>query len=334
MGRPKSQANKLTEKAILKFPSMSKASIARYLYATYPTHFESIENARSLVRKITGSSGDSRRKYKTIDHKPNIETQFNLPQSIGKERNFFKLPKEITNVLWLSDIHFPNHDVEALRNALIYGKENKIDCIVLGGDILDNEPFTNHDAPPPSNTDVRSWFDMVEEFLDMLIKEFGVPIHWIEGNHDNWYMRYLMKKAPVLFHDEYYTLSSRLKLREKNIKWHGQNVILMAGKLPMTHGHMIVKGFFSPVNPAKGVFNKLKGSMLIGHCHQTSEHSESTLEGQIMTTYSTGCLCTLAPDYDPFCTKHNLGFAHIEIKPNGEYRVRNKRIDYFTKEIY
>lgn len=334
MARPRTQASKLAEKAIIKFPSMSKASIARYLFATYPTHFENQENARSIIRNLTGTTGDAKRHNKVIDHKPNIETQFNLPKSIGKERNFFKLPNEITNVLWLSDIHFPNHDEEALRNALIYGKENGIDCIVLGGDILDNEPFTNHDAPPPSNTDVRSWFDMVEEFLDMLIKEFNVPIHWIEGNHDNWYMRYLMKKAPVLFHDEYYTLSARLKLREKGIKWHGQNVILMAGKLPMTHGHMIVKGFFSPVNPAKGVYNKIKSSMLIGHCHTTSEHSESILNHELTTTYSTGCLCTLAPDYDPFNCKHNLGFARIEIHKDGKYRVHNKRIDYFTKQIY
>jgi hypothetical protein len=74
--------------------------------------------------------------------------------------------------------------------------------------------------------------------------------------------------------------------------------------------------------------------MLIGHCHQTSEHSESTLENAIITTYSTGCLCTLAPDYDPFCVKHNQGFAMIEIQENGNYKVHNRRIDYFTKEIY
>jgi hypothetical protein len=175
---------------------------------------------------------------------------------------------------------------------------------------------------------------MTEDFLDMLIEEFKCPIYFVEGNHDAWYMRYLMKKAPVLFNDQYYTLSARLKLREKGIVWIPQTSVLMIGKLPVTHGHMIVKGFFSPVNPAKGVYNKIKGSMLIGHCHTTSEHSESNLQGDLNTTYSIGCLCTLAPDYDPFNCKHNLGFARVIVQENGNYRVENKRIDQNTYEVY
>jgi hypothetical protein len=200
--------------------------------------------------------------------------------------------------------------------------------------LLDNEPFTNHDAPPPNSSDVRDWFQMTEDFLDMLLEEFKCPIYFVEGNHDAWYMRYLMKKAPVLFNDQYYTLSARLKLRDKGIVWIPQTSVLMIGKLPVTHGHMIVKGFFSPVNPAKGVYNKIKGSMLIGHCHTTSEHSESNLQGDLNTTYSIGCLCTLAPDYDPFNCKHNLGFARVIVQENGNYRVENKRIDQNTYEVY
>jgi predicted phosphodiesterase len=304
------------------------------LLETYPTYFSDYENTRSIVRKVTGAQGESRLKYKVVDHKPDIETQFNLPQSKGEKRNFIDLPKECNNVLIISDIHFPNHDVKALGKALEYGKTNKINCIVINGDLLDNEPFTNHDAPPPNSSDVRDWFQMTEDFLDMLLEEFKCPIYFVEGNHDNWYMRYLMKKAPVLFNDQYYTLSARLKLREKGIVWIPQTSVLMIGKLPVTHGHMIVKGFFSPVNPAKGVYNKIKGSMLIGHCHTTSEHSESNLQGDLNTTYSIGCLCTLAPDYDPFNCKHNLGFARVIVQENGNYRVENKRIDQKTYEVY
>jgi hypothetical protein len=168
----------------------------------------------------------------------------------------------------------------------------------------------------------------------MLISEFKCPIYYIEGNHDNWYMRYLMKKAPVLFNDQYYTLSARLKLREKGIVWIPQTSVLMIGKLPVTHGHMIVKGFFSPVNPAKGVYDRIGSSMLIGHCHTTSEYSKSVLKGDLNTTYSIGCLCTLAPDYDPFNCKHNLGFARVIVQENGNYRVENKRIDQKTYEVY
>jgi|LakMenE01Jun11ns_1017448.scaffolds.fasta_scaffold9914129_4 predicted phosphodiesterase len=321
-------------RALTEFPKMSKSAIVRYLLETYPAMFDDYENTRSIVRKVTGAQGESRLKYKVVDHNPDIETQFNLPKSKGEKRNFIDLPKECHNILIISDIHFPNHDVKALGKALEYGKANNINCIVINGDLLDNEPFTNHDAPPPNTSDVRDWFQMTEDFLDMLISEFKCPIYYIEGNHDNWYMRYLMKKAPVLFNDQYYTLSARLKLREKGIVWIPQTSVLMIGKLPVTHGHMIIKGFFSPVNPAKGVYNKIKGSMLIGHCHTTSEHSESNLQGDLNTTYSVACLCTLAPNYDPFNCKHNLGFARVIVQENGNYRVENKRIDQNTYEVY
>jgi predicted phosphodiesterase len=321
-------------KALTEFPKLSKNAIVTYLLETYPTYFSDYENTRSIVRKVTGAQGESRLKYKVVDHKPDIETQFNLAKSKGEKRKFVELPKECHNILVISDIHFPNHDVKALGKALEYGKANNINCIVINGDLLDNEPFTNHDAPPPNTSDVRDWFQMTEDFLDMLLEEFKCPIYFVEGNHDAWYMRYLMKKAPVLFNDQYYTLSARLKLREKGIVWIPQTSVLMIGKLPVTHGHMIVKGFFSPVNPAKGVYNKIKGSMLIGHCHTTSEHSESNLQGDLNTTYSIGCLCTLAPDYDPFNCKHNLGFARVIVQDNGNYRVENKRIDQKTYEVY
>lgn len=324
----------LAIKALTEFPKMSKGAIVTYLLETYPTIFHNYENTRSIVRKVTGSNGKQKFKYKAIDHNPDIETQFNLPKTKGEKRKFIELPQECNNILIISDIHFPNHDVIALGKALEYGKVNNVNCIVINGDLLDNEPFTNHDAPPPNSSDVRDWFQMTEDFLEMLIKEFKCPIYFVEGNHDAWYMRYLMKKAPVLFNDQYYTLSARLKLREKGIVWIPQTSVLMIGKLPVTHGHMIVKGFFSPVNPAKGVYNKIKGSMLIGHCHTTSEHSESNLQGDLNTTYSIGCLCTLAPDYDPFNCKHNLGFARVIVQENGNYRVENKRIDQNTYEVY
>lgn len=329
-----SKKGKIVREYLIKYQTSSLRTIAQLLQENYPTLFTNYESARSMLRDHSGKKRIGLIKNPIIKERPQTrENPFGLPESRANKRKFVKLDN-VSKILWLSDIHFPNQDNDALTSALQYGLDNKIDCIVLGGDILDNEPFTSHDAPPPLYSEIRQWFEMVADFLDMLIDRFNCQIHWIEGNHDNWYKRYLMKKAPALFHDEYYTLSSRLKLRDRNVIWHDQNIILMAGKLPMTHGHMIVKGFFSPVNPARGVYNRIKSSMLIGHCHTTSEHSESILNHELSTTYSTGCLCTLAPDYDPFNTKHNQGFAMIEVKDNGNYRVHNKRIDYFTKEIY
>ena len=82
----------------------------------------------------------------------------------------------------------------------------------------------------------------------------------------------------------------------------------------------------APVNAARGVFMRAKSSMLIGHVHSTSNHSETNIKEEPISCWSTGCLCTLAPDYDPHNTKHNVGFAQILVEKDGNFEVLNKRI--------
>jgi hypothetical protein len=132
-----------------------------------------------------------------------------------------------------------------------------------------------------------------------------------------------MKKAPILFSDEYYHLPQRMKLDELGVKFFAEHVVLMAGKLQMHHGHTMIRGVFAPVNAARGLFLRVKSNAIIGHVHTTSHHVEKTLKGETIGTWSVGCLCTLAPDYDPHGTKHNLGFAHILVEKNGNFKVNN-----------
>lgn len=304
-----------------KFPSISKSSIAAKLYNDHSHVFNSVEDARMKIRKLTGSAGTEASRTIKVAHTPD------LPPSKMKNREFVDLPVSSSKILWLSDIHIPNQDNEALALAIEYGVKNKINCIVLGGDVLDNTPFTNHDSPPPSADDVVEWFEYCQIFLSHLRTKFPkAHIVWIEGNHDNWYVRYLMKKAPMLFNDEYFRLPQRLNLKKYNVDFYEQHIVVRAGRLHMLHGHTIVRGFMAPVNAARGVFMRAKSSMIIGHVHSTSNHSETNIKEEPISCWSTGCLCTLAPDYDPHNTKHNVGFAHILVEPNGEFEVINKRI--------
>lgn len=313
--------NQLGIEYLSKFPSISKSSIAAKLYNDYSHVFSNVEDARTIIRRMSGANGEFSSKKVNIPHTPE------LPPSTMKNREFVDLPISSNKILWLSDIHIPNQDNEALSLAIEYGVKNKINCIVLGGDVLDNTPFTNHDAPPPSKEDVVNWFEYCQIFLSHLRTKFPkAHIVWIEGNHDNWYVRYLMKKAPMLFDDEYFRLPQRLDLKKYNVDFYEQHIVVRAGKLHMLHGHTIVRGFMAPVNAARGVFMRAKSSMIIGHVHATSNHSETNIKEEPISCWSTGCLCTLAPDYDPHNTKHNLGFAHILVEENGEFEVINKRI--------
>ena len=104
------------------------------------------------------------------------------------------------------------------------------------------------------------------------------------------------------------------------------NKLVKAGKLFINHGHLLLRGAFSPVSPARGAYVKAKQSIIVGHTHKISEHTETNLNGEITTTWSTGCLCELSPDYVPFANNYSHGFAHVVVETNGDFKVQNKRI--------
>lgn len=304
-----------------KFPALSKRALAEKIVFDYPLLYTDMEDARRAIRYWTGSNGDYSRSVlntnKYLDH-------CKIPKSVAKKPRNVQL--EGSKILWISDTHIPNHDEQAISLALEYGQKEEADCIVLGGDVLDNAPFTRWDKPPTVNQ-VRRWFDMAYDFLFHLRMVFPkAKIYWLEGNHDKWYERWLMKKAPILFDDPHYKMETRLKLDELDIQYIPENIKAKAGHLFLLHGHTLIKGVFSPVNGARGLFLRAKSSAIIGHVHSSSKHSETNLKGQLIGCWTVGCLCTLSPDYDPHNTKHNLGFAFIKVEPTGEYHVDNKEI--------
>jgi hypothetical protein len=89
---------------------------------------------------------------------------------------------------------------------------------------------------------------------------------------------------------------------------------------------LFFRGFGAPVNAARGLFLKVKQSAIVGHTHRISEHSETTLSGELITCWSTGCLSELSPDYNPVSNNYSHGFAHIQTKTDGNYSVKNFRI--------
>ena len=322
MARKITNKNQILRDLLDRFPQSSNVTIAKKAIHDYPLLFDDVETTRWMVRYIIGSIGSS--KNKSVVNK--IEKkQFKLPTSKGKERQFVRI--EESSILWISDIHIPNQNNKAIELAIEDGIKEKVTCIILGGDVMDNTPFTSHDAPPPSPDDVRDYFEMTQQFLEYLRSKFPkIHIVWIEGNHDNWISRWLMKKAPILFNDPYYHLPQRLDLKKYSIDFYEQEVILQMGKLSASHGHTIVRGVFAPVNAARGVFMRTKSNYIIGHVHATSIHHESNIKGEQIGCFSVGCLCELSPSYDPHNTKHNLGYAIIKVEKDGNFIVLNKTI--------
>lgn len=329
-----SESGKLIQRYMIKYNGLSKSQIARKIYDEFPHLFKHPEQIRRQIRYYTKSQGESNRKRitKNVDMSNQIKTDDAILQRWGikkgkaQRRKVYQIPAERDRILWISDIHFPNHDEQALTVALEYGLDNNANCIVIGGDLLDNAPFTRFTTPPDKKK-AREYFDMAIDFLAALRANFPEAlIVYMEGNHDRWYTDWLINNCAVIFDDPYYQLEARLGLDEFEIEFLKENVMVKAGKLPMLHGHTIIRGIFAPVNAARGAYLRSKHNLLIGHTHQVSMHSEKDISGKATKTWSTGCLCVVPPAYDPHNTKQTHGFAWITTQKGGDFTVNNFEI--------
>ena len=330
MDKSKLATTALIHKYLEEYKGLAYKTLAKKIYQDNSTVFSSFEQCYQKLRYHTGSSGKKNRKSKPVTESVKrdqaIMNRWSIPKSKAKGRKIYQIPAQFDRVLWISDIHFPNHDILALSTALDYGLDKNANCIIIGGDLLDNAPFTRFQVPPSAKF-AREVFDQTVEFLAALRKNFPkAHIIYMQGNHDRWYEDWLMSKCAEVFDDPHYQLETRLQLDRFNISYHRENVIVKAGKLPMLHGHTIVRGVFAPVNSARGAYTKSNHNLLIGHTHQVSVHSAKDLMGRPTKTWSTGCLCTLNPDYDPHNIRHTHGFAFITTEKNGNFIVNNFEI--------
>ena len=325
---------KLTGKVICdlldQYPNAYSLSIAKIAYRDNPLLYNDVEHARCIVRYYRGAIGKKTkselRETKYLkDYSTNEYNPLGLPDSDEREWLPYYLSNDCKNVLWMSDIHLPYHSIEALTVAINKGLQENVDTIFLGGDTLDFYQLSRWEKDPKKRH-FSDEMEMAREFLTKLRQLFpNARIYFKEGNHEERYENYLKAKAPELFSCEEFRLEILLRLGENRIEWIGEKRISYVGKLRLAHGHEFGRSVFSPVNPARGYYMKSKQSMMAGHNHQTSEHTEPNLDGDIETVWSTGCLCELHPEYMPI-NKWNHGFAIIKVLPNGDYNVNNYRI--------
>jgi len=300
---------------------MPSLKLARIMHKENPFIYKDVESARSQLRYIEGKAISSKRKS-TIEKKPDRpKNPYNLPES--NETVYEPYELEAKRILVLSDIHIPYHNIDALSCAFDYAKKEKPDAILLNGDTIDFfgcSRFTKE----PGKLGVAGELLVFKQFFEVLEKTFGVQVYFKLGNHEERYNHFLWMKAGELEGIDEFKLENIIKARAEGIEVIGDKRIIHAGKLDIVHGHEFGGSVFSPVNIARGLFLKAKVSAMQGHNHQTSEHTESNMNGQIITTWSQGCLCELHPAYLPI-NKWNHGFSMVDVDKS-DFEVRNLRI--------
>lgn len=298
---------------------MPTLKLARIVYKENKLLFTSLENARITLRGLEGKAANSAKIIKHLDERP--RNPYNLPKS--DEAIYEPYNIKAKKLLILSDIHIPYHSIEALSCAFDYAKKEKPDAILLNGDTLDFFGLSRFCKDPKARSfaeELRAF----KEFMDVIKKTFDAKIYFKIGNHEERYFHFLWMKAHEIVGVEEFELENIIKARAEGIEIIKDKRIVKAGDLNVIHGHEFGGSVFSPVNIARGLFLRGKVSALQGHNHQTSSHTESNMNGEIMTTWSVGCLCELHPAYLPI-NKWNHGFAIVSIDGNN-FEVSNKRI--------
>jgi predicted phosphodiesterase len=303
---------------------MPTLKLARIIYEENKILFKSVESVRDKLRYIEGKSGGAKLLKTVNTNIPNrSKNPYKLPESDKADRLPYVLPKLCNNILLISDLHIPYHDIESLTLAFDYGVKHAVNTIFINGDLLDFHHLSKFQKDPRKRS-IKHEFDTCKEFLRVLRSTFkDAQIYWLKGNHDMRYEHWLMTKVYEVFDDEYYHMEQRLRLSEENVHIIDDKQLVKAGKLSITHGHHVMRGFFAPVNSARGAWMKAKQSVLISHVHKVSQHVEVNMDGESFGAWSTGSLCENRPDYSPLVSSYQNGFAHITIDNNDDFQVRN-----------
>jgi len=300
---------------------MPTLKLARIMYNDNPLIFSGVEHARTALRMIEHKLGNPKRVIKSIDMPERPKNPYNLPES--DEAIYEPYDLKAKRLLVLSDIHIPYHNIESLTCAFDFAKKEKPDAILLNGDTLDFFGLSRFAKDPKARSFAHE-LKTFKEFMDILKKTFNAKIYFKVGNHEERYFHFLWMKAHEIVGVEEFELENIIKSRAEGIEIIKDKRIIKAGDLNVMHGHEFGGSVFSPVNIARGLFLRAKVSAMQGHNHQSSSHTESDMNGNIITTWSLGCLCELHPAYLPI-NKWNHGFAIVDIDGQ-DFEVRNKRI--------
>lgn len=329
---PASSKGEIVLEYLRKYPSCSSKELARLIKFEIPLYEGDEENIRAMIRYYRGANGDSNRKKLSIDkYCPKII----IPDSSEFDYSPILIKDDEYPILVGADAHFPYHSQDSIEAFFDYGEYIKPKTIVLLGDWLDMYSISKF-IKDPRCVDVKGEISMLKEVLKQVRKTFPkARIIYKFGNHEERWDNFVMTHAPEIFKMDCTHLSEILKMdnpsdktevgfNKLDIEIVEDKKLIKAKHLYIIHGHEYTFSIQNPVNPARGLYLRAKKSALCAHFHQSSEHSEQSISGEMTTAWSIGCLCNLKARYSPL-NKWNNGFAKIDLEDE-HFKVENKRI--------
>lgn len=203
------------------------------------------------------------------------------------------------------DIHFPDHDPEALAVAEAAQREFKPDYVITGNDMLNCTPFSRHPKQTIEDAMIVDFktteLDVANAFLDR-VQKYTKFTYFQEGNHDAWLERWTanMGHAAACLHS-LISVQANLSRGRENFKYVRQvssredrmSAIQLHPKLICVHGWAATK-YAAGWHREKSPFQ----SVIFNHTHRMQSDTLTYPGADMPTTaMSAGCLCNRVPMY-------------------------------------
>lgn len=317
----------LVRKFITENPKVKhKKDIARQLCELYPKKFKTVETARSLVRQVTGSSGEAHRneindpKLKKFFYN-GFETwaEENLNTELAPWDEPFIIPQSIKKLNIIADLHSVHMDHKVMQRFLKDTKNKE--AVLLNGDLMDSESLSRH-LKSHNVIEYEKEIEICHQILKGLKEEFN-HVYFKHGNHDFWLERYLLTNAREVFRLLGLDLDSLLRVGELGVHTIHNLKYIQYGDLDIVHGHEF-PGFGNGKFPSVGLLDKwqtfkhaYKVKVLCSHSHKQDMHiSRKSKTGEFGQSWVTPAFCRKSAGYAPYAGWDN-GWATAEITEKG-----------------
>jgi predicted phosphodiesterase len=313
-------------RSMSEYKRASRSDVTRAILEDYPNLGIAFKTGLNYISEDKSSlSFDPKTEtmLDSFDFDDETETDIEIPKSFYTEAPVFTIPDSVEKLLVIGDLHIPFHHPEAIRTALRYGKENGCDGIMLNGDIMDCH-YASRFLRDPQYRNAKLELDVGKAFMESLRKYFPESkIYYKIGNHDERIALRLIENQPEYYDLEELKIENLLGLNDLDVTTIDPYSITQFGKLNIMHGHEFKRHgiHVTYTNLLKSMEN-----ILFCHYHKTSEYIHTMLSGDVLGSWSVGCLCGLRPKYLPY-NNWNLGFAEVKRRGhNGSFEVSNKKI--------
>jgi len=232
----------------------------------------------------------------------------------------------LTCELFISDVHFPDHDPEAWELTCQVAEFLQPEIIFHGGDIYDFYQFSRFEQDPRRQTTLHKEISAANQALRGLWKLTPrSQLFYKPGNHEagRW-EKYLWKVMPELMDHPMIAFRKLLELENDPITFVPNTHLYKIGDLYHAHGDEFPA---AKSNPARDIFKSLQGNVIFGHWHTISLYYHRVrAKNRQYGAFGNGCLSNLNPEYTRF-PQWQQGVSKVLYTTEGLFHV--DQIPYF-----